>query len=100
MTLTPDDLKRIKAYCEKATPGPWDSVGIFQGGNRVVVVHNDGKTVTIIAEGVEKNMDFIAAARTDLPRLLIELRAARKTLAELRQLRAENAQLRKELGRE
>jgi hypothetical protein len=74
------DLDAIEARAEAATPGPW----IVSGG----VIHSpirepwDGKPNAVIVDAhiFEPNADFIAHARTDIPALVAELRAAREVV--------------------
>lgn len=83
--LTPEQLAAIEARCERATPGPWrwddrddqlfDAKGELLAfgqptyeGNHGIVVPPDDAT-------------FIAAARTDVPALLAEVRRLQSDLA-------------------
>lgn len=94
--LTPEDLAEIRARCEAAADGPW------VGGRRladepVFVYGNDGDVVAEAHDWVlgftlegqeqrgraEETAAFIAAARTDVPRLLAEVEALRALAVEL-----------------
>jgi hypothetical protein len=91
--LTADDLARIEAYCNAATPGPWRH-GYSDGSGRGEDA--DGSVITRIGleatktlkeedesvicgtfgwdcNGVQyyQDAEFIAACRIDLPRLLL-----------------------------
>jgi hypothetical protein len=81
MTAAPDDispaeLEAIEKRCEAATPGPWEQEYASNGGGIATAEfyipgHNQDETVEMIAEDAV----FIAAARTDIPRLIAALRA-------------------------
>lgn len=90
--ITPNELKEIREYTDKATPGPW---GAHDGEGKYVSVYNgEVSRVVVFREGVLyskdqnlKNAKFTARSRTDLPRLLNAYEA----------LQAENKTLRNEL---
>jgi hypothetical protein len=72
--LTPDDLANIEARAEAATEGPWE-VRIAPDFNydvRVPYVDDDPTSTAYI----EDDAEFIAHARTDVPRLVRALREA------------------------
>ena len=82
MTL-PQKLKEIKERAEKATPGPW-----YPCGCRYTMIYRDlnSQEIEDIAEvcnhfrdeeQIEMNKQFIAASRTDIPRLVKALEACR-----------------------
>ena len=88
------DLDAIEARAEAATPGPWHTqvttacFDVIQGGDR----HTDNRYISMM--GVDSDpdgdfrdysesnadADFIAYARTDIPALVAELRAAREVV--------------------
>ena len=87
MTDRPD-LDRIEAYCDAATPGPWETID----GSRCVHVwaaSGDFQTGCISFDG-RPDADFIARAPTDLPAVV----------AYARRLEAENQRLREANGGE
>ena len=64
--LSKAELAAIRTRAELATPGPWHHGGhdgIYAEGRATAIAHRD-------AGGTEADADFIAAARTDIPRLL------------------------------
>jgi len=86
------DLDRIEALANAATPGPWGyKAGVLKHyafsldagedfGVSLQELHwQDGREVPAAA-----NAQFIAAARTDVPALVAELRAARAEVERLR----------------
>lgn len=105
MTLSDDTLREIEERCEKATPGPWRSM---RDGNQYVktdympTAHcvgastveglvrpwNPHRYVSFgfrpqefeTARFLDEDADFIAAARSDLPLLLAEVRRLREEL--------------------
>ncbi len=65
--LTPEECARIRAYCEVATPRPWQE-GIAGAAN---IVYFDGDDIHGVAHVWDDQVrTFIIEARTDLPRLL------------------------------
>ena len=71
--LSTDELAQMRERAENATPGPWEARGFDSRSSREE----------------RANAEFIARARTDVPRLLDALEAER---AEVKQLRALDAQ--------
>lgn len=80
------DIDRIKAYCEKATAGPWMD---DEHANEVVIegYRTICKPVStyVSLEKRDANRAFIANARTDLPAAVAELAELRRELAGLTQ---------------
>lgn len=82
--MTKDWLEELRARCEAATPGPWETDDEDNGiagpnGGLVAFVHPYANTHTVIASGEEwshADAAFIAAARTDLPRALAVIEKA------------------------
>jgi len=66
------DIKRLRALCEAATPGPWDATSF---PSRIVT--QDG---TMIVDFIPMTDDakFIAIARTALPKALDEIEQLQK----------------------
>jgi len=79
-------LKEAESRCSGATDGVWYAAGPFneeecgqRGGQPAAVLtepDEDGVQHTIAENCDERNADFIAAARTDLPRALRIVRLA------------------------
>lgn len=78
--MTPDDVKRARALCERATSGPWTvrlETNVWSDGDTGVVVANcSGSTSS--AHHWAGNASFIASARTLLPAALDALEEARR----------------------
>ena len=75
MTITPEELDEIEARASAATPGPWDysvTDGVFIEFTHADVMRLD-QSLSPQGEG---NNTFVAAARTDIPRLVAALREA------------------------
>lgn len=76
-------LDDIKARTEKAAPGPWfvdgDGVSVYY-----VFFNGDTPDRDRVAEAGGVNAEFIAAARTDVPKLLAALEAVEKLAEEWR----------------
>ena len=97
--LTAAQLDAVEARAKAATPDPWekgvdDTGGPFTGWPSVVapsadisVVHRAGFKQEywgdLSRQQANANADFIAAARTDIPALLRDLRAAREALLDV-----------------
>jgi hypothetical protein len=71
--MTEDELQAIEARAAAATLGPWfgQSTGIYGNGFQLV-----GRAPDTAATDLE----FIAAARTDIPALVAEVRRLREAL--------------------
>ncbi len=94
MSLAPEQIDEIEKRAEAATPGPWvldpRGGGLIRGGALVHKARGSGQPQLFLAmahedeaaEGQQKNAAFVAAARTDIPALIADLRAARELLAE------------------
>ena len=72
--MTDADLKRIRERCDKATPGPWEcyTENTYSG-----VESPKSKVVYRSSGHAHDNMLFIAAARTDVPALVDEVKSER-----------------------
>lgn len=93
--LTDERLAEIEARCNAATPGPWDScTAICGSGDSAIIAPIHGRSCVlalVYAEVDEQGKDvvrsmrdaaFIAAARTDVPDLLAEVRRLRALVGE------------------
>lgn len=112
MPLTDDELKRIEAYCEKATQGPWQQDGAeedrngdpleeywsystiwSEGGDLILepklLVEPDGSIVCRLGNDVGEGrpfangLEFMCKARTDLLRAISEIRRLRTIVKDL-----------------
>lgn len=84
-TLTDEELNEIEARAAAATPGPWHVDGRHEherGGGIDFIESEAGRQIVCGDSGayppVLTDADFIAAARTDVPRLVAALRAERE----------------------
>lgn len=76
------DLKRIEARANAATPGPWTSWiegrDHTAGSSFIQTRSREGRGNDIELSGAsDADQDFIAAARSDVPVLIAELRRLR-----------------------
>jgi hypothetical protein len=84
--LTNEELAAIRKRAEKATPGPWVNMGVsvatahpeyqevsrwYNGTSNDVCSLNDGEY--IVSGNAEADADFIAHARTNIPKLIAEV---------------------------
>jgi len=77
------ELNRWKQLCAKATEGPWRREDLsVMAGRDVIASNGRGGTDREWIEKGDRNMDFISAARTALPRLIAEVEEARKILSD------------------
>lgn len=86
--LSASELAEIAKRAESATPGPWERVegdGIWYNCECApkIASRHDHRLVGELRDTAD--LVFIAAARTDIPRLVADLRAARETLERLAQ---------------
>jgi hypothetical protein len=81
------DLDAIEARAEAATPGPWYEDDVTFGTGTLVIARFDDTVVQcslpLSHTRSAPNADFIAHARTDIPALVAELRAARADITEM-----------------
>ena len=70
--LTDERIAEVEARCSNATPGPWASYEymVLNTSEYSIVVCDSGEN----GES-EKDAEFIAHARTDIPDLLAEVKA-------------------------
>lgn len=89
--FTDEDLNRIERLIDAATDGPWYSYVVGRdaetGSNCIEVGAcnelGSFKSIELVG-GTIADQDFIASARQDLPRLLLEVRRLRSCLEALR----------------
>lgn len=88
--LTDEELEAIQARCDAATPGDWavNTNYPFDGmggcGHRYV----ESEAGWVCSTGTKnRNVEFIANAKQDIPRLISDLAAVKEDLRELLQLR-------------
>lgn len=94
--MTQDQIDRIKAYCEKATPGPWryECVdGEHQLNGPTIPrdgMHDEGDSVLYRTcydyDNDDANLSFCASARTDLPLLLQQVERLMAENSEMREI--------------
>lgn len=79
--MTEEELRIIEARCNNATKGPWKSM--IEGRD-----HNSGDSF-IMTGGADiyisntlydNNLDFIANAKQDIPKLIAEIRKLKKSM--------------------
>lgn len=108
--MTEDELKEIEVRASKATPGPWRLVTHYDSGANVATARSSERHLCIEAgacvfcrvegeraapyENDIHNAEFIAASRSDVPALVLELRRLQVAEKNLRDLlaRYENRQ--------
>lgn len=80
--LTDSELDAVEQRAAASTPGPWCRLA----SNSDAVVDDDGMYVCVVprATADDHEIAFIASARTDVPRLVAELRAARAEICGLK----------------
>lgn len=80
--LTPEELAAMEARCEAATPGPWndrDELELRDPNGYAVVWFYPPNTDLWEHQGTElHDANFIAHARTDVPRLIAEVKRLRE----------------------
>lgn len=82
--LTAEELLAIRARAEKASPGPWVKDTPIPGVPRAMIADLVGWFVYPTQSGVARSVDdadFIANARTDVPRLLATITAQSRLIA-------------------
>lgn len=91
--LTEEELTELADLCTKIPAGPWEAVQFQKEfGARNFIVHDDPdaypSVVATVLQGFATS-EFIVAARDAVPRLIQEVKAARRTAEELNQRLAE-----------
>lgn len=86
-----DELDRIERLVDAATQGPWFSYVVgrdTEAGSNCIEVGSCNELGSFksieLSGGTVADQDFIASARQDVPRLLLEVRALRARLGSLR----------------
>lgn len=69
-----EELARIEALADAATPGPWEAIERHEEDRYVWQIDGDGYWSICQPEN-SRDVGFIADARTSVPRLLKALRA-------------------------
>lgn len=77
--LTEADLRAAEERCERATPGPWE-IDPNAEDRTDVLSPSQQCAICYVPDEDSKDGAFIAAARTDLPRALREIRRLRATV--------------------
>ncbi|WP_312146923.1 hypothetical protein [Brevundimonas sp.] len=75
-----DDLRQIEARVDAATPGPWTSW--IEGRDHTAgssFIETRGDDIELVGCSAA-DQDFIAAARSDIPALIAEIRRLRKLM--------------------
>jgi hypothetical protein len=85
--IAADEIAAIKARCEAATMGPWQSFvegRDHTGGESFIRTGglDDGSPDLYVAGGTIGDLEFIAHARQDPPRLLMEIERLRSALGD------------------
>lgn len=82
--MTPAELARAKEICEKATQGPWKILydgrlvdGVYAGETRIV------ETDSGFYPPRDSEAEFIAEARTLLPKAIAEIERLQKQINEV-----------------
>ena len=79
--LTEEDLFAIKVRCEQATPQPWkayiEARDEISGSD---FIQTGGEDIYLNAGASIADIEFIAHARHDIPRLIAEVERLRKLL--------------------
>ena len=89
--LSDDELDRIERMVDAAAQGPWFSYVVgrnTEAGSNCIEVGSCNELGSFksieLSGGTVADQDFIASARQDVPRLLLEVRALRARLGSLR----------------
>lgn len=79
--MSEQELKEIEARCGQAQAGPWKAYiegRDHESGSNVIIT---GEDVGLeILEATDADLDFIANAKQDIPRLIEEVRRLKKIL--------------------
>ena len=80
MSITDDELRNIKERCDKATPGPW--ISFIEGRDHTSgssIIRTSDEDIELIG-ATDKDLDFIASCRQDVPRLTEEIERLKQLL--------------------
>ena len=80
MSITDDELRNIKERCDKATPGPW--ISFIEGRDHTSgssFIRTSDEDIELIG-ATDKDLDFIASCRQDVPRLTEEIERLKQLL--------------------
>ena len=80
MAITDDELRNIKERCDKATPGPW--ISFIEGRDHTSgssFIRTSNEDIELIG-ATDKDLDFIASCRQDVPRLTEEIERLKQLL--------------------
>lgn len=82
--ISDDELDAIQARADSATPGPWRAraCGEIVAGRHVVATSDGGGGSVWVEWRSEEDKRFAAHARTDIPRLVAEVRRLKKKAGE------------------
>lgn len=81
--MTPDEIARLRALCEKATPGPWKQSWTWTGKHSMpmsIETQDEKRVIGTLDEYEDQSgadSAFIAEARTALPAALVEIERLR-----------------------
>ncbi|MBY0430270.1 MAG: hypothetical protein K2Q10_03660 [Rhodospirillales bacterium] len=104
--LTAEELAEMQARAEKATPGPWEVLmdpAIDTAWLNAATVDDDRAIALFDYRDGERNLAnaiFSARARTDLPRLVAEIRSLRERVQALLQANSKEVDRRSQAQRE
>ena len=79
--LTDEDLAAMRTRVSSATPGPW--ISYIEGRNMMSgssFIQTRGEDI-YLSGATEADQDFIASAREDIPRLLLEIERLRDLIS-------------------
>ena len=84
-----DYLNDVSEREGKVYPGPWEYefLDYCSHPHHIITLHEEGKRYNVFAHHAEHNKDagrFLAASRTDVPKLIRLLRAAMEMRSQLR----------------
>ena len=80
MAITDDESRNIKGRCDKATPGPW--ISFIEGRDHTSgssFIRTSDEDIELIG-ATDKDLDFIASCRQDVPRLTEEIERLKQLL--------------------
>lgn len=80
MAITDDESRNIKGRYDKATPGPW--ISFIEGRDHTSgssFIRTSDEDIELIG-ATDKDLDFIASCRQDVPRLTEEIERLKQLL--------------------